>query len=198
MIRDHLRVVHMFAKIPPDGIAVDTTSRSQPWAAGLSPFHLPGGKLYGDYQARTMENAWQYAKVYARHILPNGEIAPEYFAWAQAGWDNPRAVRYPMGKGARPEFSLWDGERLGYIEARKKIYVPLYSRATVTTLSFAYLTKLLADAMRDGKIVYLRDWDGYDHVKLGMTLQDVGRCETKKMGHAFVLVSLLCDDPIYR
>jgi hypothetical protein len=34
-----------------------------------------------------------------------------------------------MGRGAKPEYSLWDGERLDYIEARKRIYAPLYARA---------------------------------------------------------------------
>lgn len=71
-----------------------------------------------------MENAWQYAKVYKQHTH-NGAPTSDYWDWARAGWSNPSAVRFPMGRGAKPEYSLWDGQRLGYIEARKKIYAPL-------------------------------------------------------------------------
>ena len=31
-----------------------------------------------------------------------------------------------MGKGAKPEFLLFNEERLGYIEVRKKVYIPFY------------------------------------------------------------------------
>jgi hypothetical protein len=73
-----------------------------------------------------MENAWQYAKVYSCHTNPNsGAPTQEYWKWAREGWNNPSPVRFPMGRGAKPEYSLWDSQRLGYIEARKKIYAPL-------------------------------------------------------------------------
>jgi hypothetical protein len=35
------------------------------------------------------------------------------------------------------------------------------------------------------------DFDGYDHVSLGMSLADVLHCEERKMGHAFVLAMML-------
>jgi len=31
-----------------------------------------------------------------------------------------------MGRGVKPLYSLWDGKKLGYIEARIAIYDPLY------------------------------------------------------------------------
>ncbi len=121
-----LHVTHKFSRVPADALCIDTTASKGKWSE-LSPFILPGGALYGTYHAVRHENAWQFAKLYACHADWQGEPTQAYWAWAQAGWLDPKAHRYPMGKGARPLCSLWKGERLGYIEARKRIYAPLYS-----------------------------------------------------------------------
>jgi hypothetical protein len=97
-----------------------------------------------------------------------------------------------MGKGAVPLYSFWDGEHLSYIEARKRIYVPLYASAVVHTRAFASLTKRY-DA---GENIVLFDYDGYDYVKLGRTLENVLHDSQRKMGHAFVLAMLLTKHPI--
>jgi hypothetical protein len=92
-----------------------------------------------------------------------------------------------MGKGAKPEYSWWDGQALGYIEARKKIYVPLYSKAVLNTPAFERLLELYD---RYGELV-LWDFDGYDHRALDMDLKDVLNFPHRNMGHAFVLMMLL-------
>jgi hypothetical protein len=92
-----------------------------------------------------------------------------------------------MGKGARPEYSYWDSEKLGYLEARRRIYVPLYAQAVVRTQAYQRL-KALYDAGND---IVLVDFDGYDHVAAGMTYRQVLDSPDKKMGHAFVLAMLL-------
>jgi len=160
------------------------------WSRGLSPFYLGPVDLYpgaGIPQARNVENAWQYAKVYADHLDDQGNPSDGYFEWARDGWRNGRAVRYPMGKGAIPEYSWWDGEKLSYIEARKKIYVPLYTRAVLQTQAFQKLKRL----HEQQKTIWLWDFDGYDHVELGLTLKEVLNDPTRKMGHAFVLAMIL-------
>jgi hypothetical protein len=116
---------------PQDCTAINCTSRSRNWSKGLSPFYLGPIKLYGDYVALNMENAWQFSKVYKQH-MENGEPTEDYFDWAVDGWNDPKAQRYPMGKGARPEYSWWDGKKLPYIEARKQIYVPLWHDRILT------------------------------------------------------------------
>lgn len=98
--------------------------------------------------------------------------------------------RYPMGRGARPLYSWWDGKKLGYIEARKRIYVPLYAEAVVRTSGWKRLSALYDTE----PLLVLRDFDGYDHAPLGMSLQNVLRDPTRKMGHAFVLAMLLSGD----
>lgn len=171
-------------------LVVNTTSRSpEAWSRGLSPFHLGPVQLYegaGLREAKNVENAWQYAKVYEHHVDGDGNPTQAYFDWARDGWASRRAVRYPMGKGAIPEYSWWAGEKLGYIDARKKIYVPLYTRAVINTRTFEKLRDLYE---KRGEI-WLWDFDGYDHVKLGMSLKDVLNEPAKKMGHAFVLAMI--------
>jgi hypothetical protein len=65
--------------------------------------------------------------------LVNGEPTKEYWKWREAGFNNKKAVRYPNGFKGRTEckFSLWknekgEWERLGYVEARAKIYAKVY------------------------------------------------------------------------
>jgi hypothetical protein len=125
-------------------------------------------------------------KVYDRHI-ENGEPHKAYFEWAVRGWLSDEAHRYPMGKGAKPEYSYWDGQKLSYVEARKKIYAPLYAGAVEHTDAF----KRLKEIYEAEKEIWLWDFDAYDHHKLGMTYEQVINSETRKMGHCFVLGMLL-------
>lgn len=183
-----IRIVSMYTKVP-EGRSVDTTSRSGLWS-GLSPFLLGPCDLYGGRTSRTHENAWQYSKVYAEHVDGNNNPTAAYWAWANAGWTNPRAVRYPMGRGAVPKYSLWAGDKLGYVEARKAIYAPLYIAAVRATEAYAALRDLYASE----DLIVLRDYDGYDYTRLGMSLTDVLNNPLRKMGHAFVLAMMLTGD----
>ena len=99
------------------------------------------------------------------------------------------AYRYPMGKGRIPEYSYWKEQKLGYIEARKKIYIPLYKKAVENTKEYTFLKSLYK---KEG-ILNLWDYDGYDYLALNMTYKDVIKCHTRKMGHAFVLAMVLDD-----
>jgi hypothetical protein len=168
---------------------VNTTSHSPKWK-GLSPFYIGPVALYEGavcVTATNVENGWQYSKVYEGHLGPGNLPAPLYYEWAREGWSNPRAQRYPMGKGKRPAFSWWAGEALDYIEARKRIYFPMYAKAVVKTQAFENLLNLY----RSTGNVTLWDFDGYDHRAFGMTYKDVLNDPARKMGHAFVLGYLL-------
>lgn len=185
-----IRVISPRDPIAPGEIVVNTTSRSaEPWSKGLSPFYLGPIPLYEGAvrpTSRVMENAWQYAKVYPQHLGDDGKPTQEYFEWALSGWANPQAVRYPMGKGKLPAFSWWEGEALPYVQARLRIYVPLYGRAVAETPAF----KQLLDICQKNDGVTLWDFDGYDHLKLGLTVKEVLHSE-RRCGHAFVLAALL-------
>ncbi len=178
----------------PGDVVISTVSRADNWQAGLSPFVLGPCELYGNYESKNMENAWQFAKVYKKHVAGDGEPSEEYFKWAIRGWNDKKAHRYPMGKGAVPEYSWWRGEALGYIEARKAIYAPLYARAVLKTHAWRTLKKVYAAAKKNGERLVLLDFDAYDHQALNMSLADVLNEPKKKMGHAFVLAMLLQAD----
>jgi len=175
-------ILNKFEPNPYGGLEVDTTSKGS--NKDLSPFYLgPVPTYVPGVMAQNVENLWQYSKVYAIH-----EHEPEaYFDWRDKGWAKERADRYPMGKGAKPLYSYWDGHQLDYIAARKIIYIPAYAKAVLKTASYA----MLYDAVQSGSDVVLRDFDGYDYIKAGQTLHQVVNNPNKTMGHAFVIAMLL-------
>lgn len=171
----------------PKSLIINVTSSSKNWSKELSPFFLGPVKLYDDFTAQKMENAWQYSKVYSEHIGENGKPNEKYWKWAVDGWNDKRANRYPMGKGRKPEYSYWNGEMLDRIESRKKIYIPLYSELVKNTDAFERL-KLIYEVSGD---IILWDFDGYDHKSLEMSWDDVINNENKSLGHAFIIAMLL-------
>jgi hypothetical protein len=176
-----------------DSLAINTTSHSaSDWSSGLSPFNLGPLSLYDDHTARIFENAWQFAKLYPEHADSHGQPTNAYWTWAQRGWGSTRAFRYPLGKGRKPLCSLWKGQRLDYITARKQIYLPLYQKAVAGTDAYQQLESIY----RQNGSVTLFDFDGYDHTTLNMSLADVLNCSTRICGHAFILAMMLthgCD-----
>jgi hypothetical protein len=174
-----------------DCLTINTTTSSKDWSRGLSPMLLGPVKITSGipaFESENVENAWQFSKVYKEHTDKFGNPTIEHWKWAARGFLDSFAHRYPMGKGAIPEYSIWNGERLNYIEARKKIYIPIYSKAVVESEAF---TKLKQKYVDNNKNIALWDFDGYDHVKLGMTLEQVLNDPSRKMGHAFVLAMML-------
>lgn len=183
-------VLSLFADIAPDDdtLVVSTVSKHTP---DLSPFKLGPCELYDGHVSRNMENAWQYSKVYSIHHSTN-RAGPNrvYWEWAKEGWNDRRAQRYPMGKGARPLYSYWDGYCLDYVSARKVIYGPLYAEQVIKTKTYEGLKRSMK---KFGRIILL-DYDAYDHHRMSMSLTDVLNNPKKKMGHAFVLAMLLTRD----
>ena len=117
----------------------------------------------------------------------------EYFEWAKAGWADPKANRYPMGRGAKPEYSYWNGKRLGYMDARLTIYCPLYAQAVLKTDAFAKL-KAMTEKYQE---VVLADPDAQDYLAAGKTLKDVLFDSSRALSHSVVLAMLLCEVPVW-
>ena len=184
-------VVRYKARVPEGSITIDSTSRSFGWDRGLSPFFVGPVDLCNGFVSKNFENAWQFSKVYKQHVGEDGNPTDEYWKWAKAGWSDTWAHRYPMGRGAIPEYSQWLGEKLGYIAARKRIYIPVYSTAVQKTKAYNKLMEEAKQAEDQGKDLYIRDFDGYNNKELGMSYDDVINCESRKMGHGFVLAMLL-------
>lgn len=166
---------------------VNVTSRSKDKFKELSPFFLGPCKLADGRKALNMENAWQFSKVYSNHLGRYQNVKKSWLEWSSEGLANARAVRYPMGRGAKPEFSLLGHERLSYIEARKRIYFPLYANRARRTDSWSTLRK----SHSQKQTIVLRDFDAYDHRSMKMSLMDVANNTSKPCGHGFVLAMML-------
>jgi len=180
-------VINKFEKNPyPWCIEVDVTSKGS--FKDLSPFYL-GPIMWNDPITKStrvclrFENLWQYSKVYKQHQ----QLGPDFDAWQKNGFESNRAHRYPMGKGAKPLYSLWMGQKLDYIEARKKLYIPQYADLVIRTKSYALLYKWVVE----GKDIVLRDFDGYNYKGVGITLKEIVRNHRRPLGHAFVIKALL-------
>ncbi|MBA7499250.1 hypothetical protein ES704_01990 [subsurface metagenome] len=171
---------------PYDCPNISTVSNSSKYR-DLSPFLLGPIEVPSVGRSENFENLWQYSKVYKPHVRRDGEPTPEWFDWRAKGFADKYAHRYPIGKGSIPMYSWWKGEHLGYIEARKKIYAPVYAEYVVRTTSYTQLAGLYSEC---GELT-LRDYDAYDHIEMGMSLINVINNPDRKMGHAFVLAMLL-------
>ena len=165
-------------------------------AEALSPLWLDGGVSSDGDRCKRFENLWQYTKVYSEHIASNGDPNEKYWQWRKAGFSNTgKGVRFPFGKPRKPEYAYWmiNGEwhKLGYLDARKIIYIPEYAKLVSQTEYYKELKKYF-DAHPDVKLA-LVDFDAYNNHKLGMSMVDVFNCN-KKAGHAFVIKMLLEGD----
>lgn len=181
-----IHILNKFDTNPfPNAVEIDTTSKGS--FKDLSPFYL-GPIITPDCcRCEIFENLWQYSKLYPEHAL-NDAPTTDFYCWRAKGFALTRANRYPMGKGAKPLYSVWLGQRLNYIDARLKIYIPYYVDLVRRTQSYALLYKWFHEEKRD---LVLRDFDGYDYDAQGMTLRDVTFYTRKSMGHAFVLAMML-------
>lgn len=174
---------------PPNATIIEVTSRSSIWTQRFSPFFLGPCEIAEGVYSANMENAWQYSKVYTRHVGPDSRPTKEWFRWARTGFAKSRADRYPMGRGAHPEYSYWQKELLDYVEARQRIYIPLYSQAVREHArpELERLKKMLEELEN----IAILDFDAYRYDLEGMELKDVILRTDKKMGHGFVLAMIL-------
>lgn len=181
-----------------------TSTTKETWCKEFSPFFLGPIELYPNptdgtmYTAQNMENAWQFAKVYKQFTGENGSPTEEYWKWAQNGWNDSKPHRFPFGRiAAKPLYSLWNGEKLNYIEARKRIYAPLYAKYVEQTnaykkLSEIYLKYCCGDKNdKQTRPMALVDFDGWDHLGQDYRLEQAINMAKPKMGHAFVIAGLL-------
>ena len=167
---------------------VDVTAQSaSSWQKGLAPEVLGPVKLYGGRKAQTMAGAWEFCKVYANHTDDSGGPSPQYWDWATEGWNKFPIDDISASIAERSEYVYWDGKRLGPLDARQKVYWPLYRNAVAATPSFAHL-KTMVDTAPE---VVLFDFNGYDEEAKGLTLKEVLLDLRRPLSHAFILKAML-------
>lgn len=112
---------------------------------------------------------WQHGA--ETHLNNHGEITPEYWAWRQKGFASTRWVRYPNGYKNHPKAvgsvivsTLNDSngsndpkiEIVGYIEARKRIYLKKYQELLLKTPAFFELVQ----KVQQGQNIQIVEVDG--------------------------------------
>jgi hypothetical protein len=135
-----------------------------------SPYGELGPYVLKDDQGRIMECRWQFQKVYPwvpkikevaskrydqtvvwehpqeTHIT-DGEPNEKYWAWREKGMANPFPVRYPVGNTSHRALCLYilndDGEKLGLVDGRKKVYLKTYCDLVKKQPKFVKLKKRL-------------------------------------------------------
>jgi hypothetical protein len=194
MKKKQIRTFQMRAKVDQDAydLVLSPVSRNS-YGRQLSPFHLGPVKVDSKSSSVTMENAWQYSKVFPQlgHLTETGDITEEWYRWRETGFASARAHRHPAGRGQAPAFSFYRGRRFGYIASRKLLYIPMYAKLACKTDLF----KELQDMYESGARLAIKDFDCYDHVSMGMSTSDVIHSKHKIMGHGFVLKMMLEEGP---
>lgn len=186
-----IKVINFKYKFPEGANVVNTTSHSTNWSRSLSPFFCGPIDLYQGYTSVNIENAWQYSKVYGYYLEDDDSVGERYFKWAKEGWLKTKADRYPMGRDAKPLYSYWNGEKLDYVTARHKIYIPLYSSAVKKTNAFSVLQKEYEKCERNNQTLYLQDFDAHNLKRSLFEYEDLWNNSKIKVGHAYVLAMLL-------
>ena len=141
-------------KVPQDAIVIDVTKNGKDKTfVKFSPFYPHGGipvPGFSDVTTVTVEGAWQGLKAFEREgpnlsFLNKSEPKKRSISGARGA-----VLGHRYGEG--PESRL-----LGYVEARKLIYVPLYEHVLRTSLSSELA--LLRGLVNDGNRVLLLDYD---------------------------------------
>ena len=142
---------------------------------------------------QNLENGWQGSKVYTCELSdPSDNMSDpniEFFETRKKLWaDKKGHRRKQFGKKTNrniPCYSWWKGEKLSYVDARKKIYCPIYSQLVQQTDSYQKLKQLVDD----GTNIQILDYDGFDFED--ESLKDIVNDPNRVFGHGLVLVALL-------
>lgn len=116
------------------------------------------------YSQRCKKIVWSWMPEI--HVNEKGELTPEYFNWRETGLNNAFAVRYPLWNVSNlfscydsiraPLYHFYNNEKLDYINARKKIYLPEYVRLVKKEPLFYELKQKLSH----GKNLLIVEGDG--------------------------------------
>lgn len=147
---------------------------------------------------RIFENYWQYGKIWNYHLDDNDKINIEWKRFNQSGKSLTIGKRHPLSREyGLPILSYYDGEYLEYIESRKKIYIPEYTKLISNTESM----KALKEKVRNGEKIMILDVDGPpkslypEGVEMSIEFWNE-MLENPKypFGHGYVVAKLLFDE----
>jgi hypothetical protein len=137
----------------PDAILADVTSSAKDGLVKMSPFYPHGGipvPFSEGYTATCVEAIWQGLKVFEGCDVDISLFTNDTMKGLK------RTVRR-FGKPLGHRKGVHGTELLGYIEARKQIYIPTYR--WVLENKVAYIIERLRAASDSGKTIVLLDYD---------------------------------------
>lgn len=143
----------------PDAILADVTSNAKDGLAKLSPFYPHGGipVPYSEgVTATCVEAIWQGLKVFEHCDVDTSLFSNDTMKGLK------RTVR-KYGKPLGHRKGVNGKELLGYIEARKLIYIPTYR--WMLEHKVAHIIERLKVASNEGKTIVLLDYDTNDDVE---------------------------------
>lgn len=137
----------------PDAIFADVTSSAKDGLVKLSPFYPHGGipvPFSEGYTATCVEAIWQGLKVFE-----SCDVDVQLFQ--NDTMKNIKRTVRRFGKPLGHRKGVHGMELLGYIEARKQIYIPTYK--WVLENKVANIIERLRTASNEGKTIILLDYD---------------------------------------
>ena len=137
----------------PNAILADVTSGAKDGLVKLSPFYPHGGipvPFSEGYTATCVEAIWQGLKVFE-----GSDIDVQMFQ--NDTMKNIKRTVRRFGKPLGHRKGVNGKELLGYIEARKQIYIPTYR--WVLENKVAHIIERLRAASNEGKTIVLLDYD---------------------------------------
>lgn len=150
-------------RVCPRGKKINVTSAqgiAHPNRVAFSPMTFVPDRYYGFY---CFENFWQSGKRYGElgHLdrrIKDADIK----TWK--GYDTPRRRHPKAPKGAVPIDAIYPDinpeATYGYIESRKRIYVPLYHKYITERKESKDVLALLRGAVAQGDTIIITDFDG--------------------------------------
>ncbi len=159
-----------------DRIVINLTSRNpdRSFAEQVSPFYV--GPVTGPdgASADSLEVFWQVGKVFPHHDTA-GQPNTAYFNYRNKMYSaKPGEIPKPIMRHPYRQFgyeaddvlywAYWNAEngeyeRLSYLQARKKVYVPEYAKLVADSDALKWLKCLLDE----GKKIALLDFDGFNY-----------------------------------
>jgi hypothetical protein len=171
--------------VPTNAFKINTTSTSTDFGQAFSPFMNQGTIEFHGLKSHNVENMWQGTKTYGQYV----NNYSDWKLWRDGILGDTKAHRYPMGKGARPEFSYIKSlGKLGYIDARMQIYIPIYRQKLDKFCQRQIQSVVDILTLTD---VWLFDFDGY---LTDRSLDEVFADPASKAGHAFVIKQYIEDN----
>lgn len=174
-------------------------------AKSLSPMALGPIVDKQNNEAKLFENYWQSSKMWptAGHCLPGSgacEPSPAWYRFRARGFALDKGKRRPLPKKQYgfAQYARYNDEPMGYVESRKRIYVPLY----YFLIKDLPVIGALRESLSRGEKIMIVDNDGPSRAQypegMPMTVENWRKMiddPSLPFGHGYVVAGILAGLP---